>query len=61
MTAGEVPPVLRALRQAGFHVVALHNHMLEEQPAFYFAHFWGKGAAGELAQGFRRVLDARNR
>lgn len=58
MTADEVQPVLRALRQADFHVVALHNHMVGEQPAFYFVHFWGKGPAAELAQGFRRVLDA---
>lgn len=58
MTAEEVQPVLRALRQAKFHVVALHNHMIGEQPAFYFVHFWGKGPALELAHGFRRVLDA---
>jgi hypothetical protein len=58
MSAAEVQPVLRALRQAKFHVVALHNHMIGEQPAFYFVHFWGKGPPSELAKGFRRVLDA---
>ena len=57
MTAEEVQPVLRALRQAKFHVVALHNHMIGEQPAFYFVHYWGKGPALEVALGFRRVLD----
>src|SRR5262249_17243782 len=36
MTAPEVQPVLRALRKANIHVVALHNHMVGEQPAFYF-------------------------
>src|SRR5262245_48164770 len=51
MTAAEVQPVLRALRKAGVHVVALHNHMAGEQPAFYFTHFWGKGPAAELAKG----------
>ncbi|MFC0676701.1 DUF1259 domain-containing protein [Lysobacter korlensis] len=61
MSAEEVQPVLRALREAGFHVVALHNHMVGEQPAFYFVHFWNKGPALELAQGFRRVLDAQAR
>ncbi|MBA4284515.1 MAG: hypothetical protein C0434_03165 [Xanthomonadaceae bacterium] len=60
MTGEEVQPVLRALRQADFHVVALHNHMVGEQPAFYFVHFWGKGPAAGLAQGFRRVLDAQS-
>jgi hypothetical protein len=60
MTAEEVQPVLHALRKAGIHVVALHNHMLDEQPAYYFVHFWGKGGAIELAQGFRRMLDSQN-
>jgi hypothetical protein len=58
MTAEEVQPVLRALREAGLHVVALHNHMMAEQPGFYFTHFWGKGPAADLARGFRGVLDA---
>src|SRR5262249_9035213 len=58
MTAEEVQPVLRALRKAGIHVVALHNHMVGEQPAFYFTHFWGKGPAQELARGLKSALDA---
>jgi hypothetical protein len=57
MTAGEVQPVLRALRKAGIHIVALHNHMIGEQPAFYFTHFWGKGPAQELAKGLKSALD----
>jgi hypothetical protein len=58
MTASEVQPVLRALRRAGIHVVALHNHMIGEEPAYYFTHFWGKGPAAKLARGFRSALDA---
>lgn len=58
MTADEVQPVLRALRKGGLHVVALHNHMMDEQPGFYFVHFWGKGPAAELARSFRGALDA---
>jgi hypothetical protein len=58
MTAEEVQPVLRALRKGGLHVVALHNHMVGEQPPFYFTHFWGKGPAAELARGFKGALDA---
>ena len=58
MTAAEVQPVLRALRAANIHVVALHNHMIGESPAYYFTHFWGKGSAEELARGFRATLDA---
>jgi Domain of Unknown Function (DUF1259) len=58
MTAGEVQPVLRALRKADIHVVALHNHMVGEQPAFYFTHFWAKGSAETLAKGLKSALDA---
>jgi hypothetical protein len=58
MSADEVRPVLRALRKAGVHVVALHNHMMGEEPNFYFTHFWGKGKASVLAHGFRAALDA---
>jgi hypothetical protein len=60
MTAKEVQPVLRALRKAGIHIVALHNHMIGEQPAFYFTHFWGKGPAQELANGLKSALDAQH-
>lgn len=58
MTVGEVQPVLRALRAGGIHIVALHNHMVGEQPAYYFTHFWGRGPAVNLARGIRAALDA---
>jgi hypothetical protein len=58
MSAGEVQSVLRALRKADIHVVALHNHMVGEQPPYYFTHFWGKGPVKNLAEGLRSVLDA---
>jgi hypothetical protein len=60
MTAAEVQPVLRALRKAGIHIVALHNHMIGEQPSYYFTHFWGMAPARELAQGLRSALDAQS-
>jgi Domain of Unknown Function (DUF1259) len=58
MSAKEVQPVLRALRKAGIHVVALHNHMIGEEPAFYFTHFWGKGSTESLTSGIKSALDA---
>jgi hypothetical protein len=58
MTAGEVQFVLRALRSAGIHVVALHNHMMGENPQLFFLHYWGKGPALELARGVHGALDA---
>ncbi len=57
MTADEVPSVLKALRDNGVHIVALHNHMLAEQPTYYFTHFWGKGPAIELAKAFKAALE----
>jgi hypothetical protein len=58
MTGPEVQPVLKTLREHGIHIVALHNHMIGEQPAFYFTHFWGKGPAAELAKGIKAALEA---
>ncbi|MBA3482535.1 MAG: DUF1259 domain-containing protein [Pirellulales bacterium] len=58
MTANEVQPVLRTLRKAGINVVALHNHMVGESPAYYFVHFWGKGKPSDLAKGFKQAIDA---
>ena len=40
------------------HVVALHNHMLDEDPRLFFLHYWGKGPAASLARGVRAALDA---
>jgi len=61
MTDAEVQPVLKALREADLHVVALHNHMIGEQPTYYFTHFWGKGTVEELAKGFKAALAAQKK
>jgi Domain of Unknown Function (DUF1259) len=58
MTADEVQPVLRAMRKAGINVVALHNHMIGETPAYLFTHFWATGPVDTLAEGFKAVLEA---
>jgi hypothetical protein len=58
MTAAQVQPVLKALRGANVHVVALHGHMIGETPNLYFTHFWAKGSTAELARGLRAALDA---
>ena len=56
LTAEEVNPVLRALRENGIEVTALHNHMLEEEPRLFFMHFWGVDDAGKLAEGLKAAL-----
>jgi Domain of Unknown Function (DUF1259) len=58
MTGDEVQTVLHALRKADLHVVALHNHMIGEEPSFFFVHFWGKGSTDELAKGLKSALTA---
>ncbi|MCI0642811.1 MAG: DUF1259 domain-containing protein [Gemmataceae bacterium] len=57
MTASEVQPVLRTLRKGNLHIVALHNHMIGEEPPFYFVHFWGKGPTRALAASLKTALD----
>lgn len=56
----EVNPVLRALRQNGIEVTAVHSHMLTEEPRLIFMHFWGEGEATQLARGLRAALDQTN-
>jgi hypothetical protein len=57
MLEGEVQPVLKALRSHGLDVVAIHNHMIGTSPTIFFLHYWGKGSAATLAEGFRAALD----
>jgi hypothetical protein len=57
MLSQEVTPVLKALRQNGLNVVAIHNHMTNGQPMVYFLHYWGTGPAEKLASGFKAALD----
>ena len=52
----EVTPVLKALRQNGIDVVAIHHHMLDTRPMIYFLHYWGTGPAEKLATGFKAGL-----
>jgi hypothetical protein len=56
LTAEEVNPVLRTLREQGIEVTALHNHMLEEQPRLFFMHFWAVDDAERLAEGLKAAL-----
>ncbi len=57
MLEGEVTPVVKALRARGLEVVALHHHMINVKPMIIFLHYWGKGAAADLAAGFKAALD----
>lgn len=57
MLESEVNNVVKTLRSHNIEVVALHHHMLGEQPRIIFLHYYGRGPAADLAKGFRAGLD----
>jgi hypothetical protein len=60
LLASEVNPVIRELRTGGIDVTALHSHMLDEEPRFFFMHFWANDDALKLARTLRAALDRTN-
>jgi hypothetical protein len=60
LTAGEVNPVIRILRDNRIEVTSLHNHLLTEEPRLFFMHFWANADAVKLAGALRAALDATN-
>jgi hypothetical protein len=57
MLENEVEPVIKALIENGIEVVALHNHMIHEQPRIFFLHYWGVGPAEKLARALKDALN----
>jgi hypothetical protein len=57
MLEDEVAAVIKALVENGIEVVAVHNHMVHEQPRIFFLHYWGVGNAEQLAKGLKSALD----
>jgi hypothetical protein len=53
----EVNPVIKALRDNGIQVTALHSHMLNDEPHLLFMHFWANDDATKLARGLKAALD----
>ena len=56
MLESELQPVLKALRGAGIHIVAIHQHMAMEAPRVMFLHYWGVGPTRALATGLKAAL-----
>jgi hypothetical protein len=54
---GELQKVLKALRAADINIVAIHQHMTNEQPRYLFLHYWGRGSTTQLAEGLKNALD----
>ena len=57
ITANEVNPLIRALRENGIEVTAIHSHMLNEQPRLFFVHFWANDDGVKLAKGVAAALE----
>jgi hypothetical protein len=56
LTASEVNPVIRTLRDGGIEVTSLHNHLLNDEPRLFFMHFWANDDALRLAGVLRAAL-----
>ena len=55
--ADELQSALKSLRKSGINIVAIHSHMAGEEPRMIFFHYWGRGAAGDLANAVKAALD----
>jgi hypothetical protein len=53
----ELQKVLKVLRAADINIVAIHQHMTNEQPRYLFLHYWGKGSTTQLAKGLKNALE----
>ena len=52
--------MMKALRENGIEITALHSHMLTEEPRLFFMHFWANDDAMKLANGLRAAVDITN-
>jgi uncharacterized protein DUF1259 len=57
MLESELQGVLKALRHHGIYIVAIHQHMIGENPRVLFLHFWGIGSTEDLARAIKSALD----
>ena len=56
VTEDGLQPVLKALLKGKINIVAIHQHMIHEEPRIMFFHYWGRGAAQDLAQAVKSGL-----
>jgi hypothetical protein len=57
VTEDELRGVLQALRAGRINVVAIHSHTMGESPRIIFLHYWGRGAAADLAKTVKSAVD----
>jgi Domain of Unknown Function (DUF1259) len=56
----EVNPVLKAMRNNGIEVTALHSHMIDDAPHLFFMHFWANDDVTKLTHGLKAAIDLAN-
>jgi hypothetical protein len=54
---GELQLVLKTLRGAGINIVAIHQHMIGENPRMIFLHYYGRGKELALAEGVKAAIN----
>jgi hypothetical protein len=53
---GELQGTLKSLRKSGINIVAIHHHMIGDEPRTIFFHYWGRGPAATLAEAVKDAL-----
>jgi hypothetical protein len=56
VTEDQLQPVLKELLEDKINIVAIHQHMAHEEPRIMFFHYWGSGAAKDLANAVKGGL-----
>ena len=56
----ELQGVLKSLRNSGVNIVAIHHHMIGEEPRTLFLHYWGRGKAVDLAKAVKAALNTQS-
>jgi hypothetical protein len=56
VTEDQLQPVLKELLEDKINIVAIHQHMAHEDPRILFFHYWGSGAAKDLANAVKGGL-----
>ena len=57
MLENELQTVLKTLRSNGINIVAIHQHMIGENPRMIFLHYYGRGKALALAEAVKAALN----
>ena len=56
VTEDELQAVLKSLVKQKIYIVAIHQHMMHEQPRIMFFHYWGRGPAKDLAESIKSAF-----